>query len=255
MVYFLRSWWDSLSTFWSPQVGLFLLGLLQLIRLTWIRVLVSWLLLVLVLATLFYTSFFVCLPPLWGPVCLAVKTPWILVLSWIFFLYATFRASIKLKTWGYYYGYRWHWGWFMLACWLFIFLACYLFVTPLFLEWLLLPIWSSASLLGFLHTPFLGFFILFLLDSDGSVADLFLSLWRSFLMIFYNLPFCFITLFLIRLLFGIVRYFIFWTWLPFIIEDYVLLLFLPIPLYIWTVFYTKRLHEQFGWYFSDTNRG
>jgi len=102
----------------------------------------------------------------------------------------------------------------------------------------------------FIYRPIIWVFTLFLLDSKGGLRNLFLSVYRSFKMVIFNYPFYFcVTLalgffldavFLILIYFGLGY-----------MNFYISLLFLPVYLCIFTNFYVKRVHEQFGLYFSE----
>ena len=103
------------------------------------------------------------------------------------------------------------------------------------------------------------FFILFLLDSDGTISSVLKSVGRAVSMTVYNLPFVLIAwaalkvgflafCFTLRLLpIGLLKQrMLFYS----VSKKIAYLLLLPIPACIMTNFYIKRLHEQFGVYYE-----
>ena len=100
-------------------------------------------------------------------------------------------------------------------------------------------------------SPLIVFSILFITDSSVSIKRFFVSIKRAFIMVVYNYPGCAIFYFIFReLLLGLTTGLNI-IGLPLTIIDAIMLLLLPIPLVVFTCFYTKRLHDQFQRYFSS----
>ncbi len=158
--------------------------------------------------------------------------------------------------------------------WYFVSYWYYLVYVILFLPMLVVLISGPLSLVslspvgalflqgvaGFLQIILASFFILFLLDSDGSPKAAFLSLWRAIKMLIYNIPGAITALFLplvvltcvmliglaLGSLFNIAEHSglrVVLIQLSVLVGDVVMVCFM-------TNFYIKRLHDQSGLYFE-----
>lgn len=107
--------------------------------------------------------------------------------------------------------------------------------------------------------PAFLFSVLFFADSEGSIREWFNSLWRGVKMVFYNWPFCFISLVvflligagilmlsysLARLLLSVTEYFS--------VAGILFLCLVPFMVTYFKNFYIKRVHDQFKLYFPGT---
>lgn len=127
----------------------------------------------------------------------------------------------------------------------------------LFFKGVLFQIWPVEKqvlrIAIFNLTPLLILWILFMLDARKTVGQYALSLWRAFLMLFYNYPFFFIVYASLRLGIGITfllsRHFALQQ--PWHIIGWLALFIVIIPYYVCflTNVYVKRLHEQFAVYY------
>ena len=274
-----QSWKESLSVFAPKNVKLFFLVNIKRILESYKFILlhVGWLILLTIAAEVWYNrysmihgqSYFLIIP----------------LLGWfsVFFLmYLIIRPSIKRKSFNYYKDYKKHFLSFIILSVLFFILAV-LFGKLLAhaSKWLVLFLFKGQPLPEFLIigylvllrlltatflfslpfanipiyiAPLLTFWILFMLDSNGGIRALWQSIVRGCKMVWYNYPFCFIMFSLLCLLWYGLDILIVWLfgassffYLPFIYN-----LLLPIPLSIFTIFYTKRIHEQFGLYYPQS---
>ena len=103
--------------------------------------------------------------------------------------------------------------------------------------------------------PLFSFCMFFLLDSRGRITDAFKSLWRAFKFIVYNYPFCLIAYALVLGLGYLLKLAVFKLLGPTTI--FITLaesLFAVIPLSLYVMFYTKRLHEQFALYYPESRK-
>ena len=269
MYYFFRSWKESVSLFIPKHAKFFFLVTLKSIIQSYklIAVHLWWLFGISYLTDLLYSRYFgtksyFCIVPL---------------LSWfftIFFIYLIIRPSIKRKNWNYYKGYLLRFPYF-------VFFSIIAFMIPiimllignkiayltfsiswifymLFLPFLIIPILISfliaPDVVALYTSPLLTFLILFMLDSTGSISDVFQSIVRAFKMMIYNYPFC-IIMFIIFILCSVISQMSIAHYFgieSFLLSSLVANLILPIPLCILTNFYTKRLHDQFGLYYPET---
>lgn len=277
MYYFFRSWRDSLSLFIPQNAKLFLLVTLKTILTSYKKILTDlwWLLLISSLVEYGIKK------------AGLIKSEWSLAptLLWLFVFYLMYRIarpSLPQKNWRYYLTDWWKFIYFILLSLLAISLPIILLHIPQqisfhvgqqppfmqqLLSYLYLLIFGIPliifSLLAFLMapnvmpvyvSPLLSFIVLFLLDSRGTPADFFKSIWRALKMVIYNYPFCLIMYTVI--LFGtyylqqLIYYFLGGNTLLF--STLVGTLAFVIPLSIWTMFYTKRLHDQFNLYYPES---
>jgi hypothetical protein len=93
-----------------------------------------------------------------------------------------------------------------------------------------------------------------MLDSTGSISDVWHSVVRAFKMMIYNYPFCIIMfiIFILCSVLGQMTVAYYFGVSSFLLSSLVANLILPIPLCILTNFYIKRLHDQFGLYYPET---
>lgn len=269
MYYFFRSWRDSLSLFIPQNAKLFSLVTLKTIINSYKKILKDLWWLFLVSAAVEYGFRKLCIVgSLW---CIV---PLLLWLAIIFIMYLIIRPSIPQKNWHYYLSHWYYFIYFALFSALaislpYIFLsisqkiaAWTLYIHPIFF-YLYIPFLFIPILLAFIiapevlpiySSPLLSFFLFFLIDSRGSILDSLKSVWRALKMVVYNYPFC--LLFYTALLFGtyylqqLIRYVFGPT--NFLFSTLVGTLALAIPLCIWSVFYTKRLHDQFNLYYPES---
>lgn len=269
MYYFFRSWRDSLSLFIPQNAKLFSLVTLKTIINSYKKILKDLWWLFLVSAAVEYSFRKLCIVgSIW---CIIPVILWLIT---IFSMYLIIRPSVPKKDWRYYLS---HWKYFIyfagfsaLAISLpYIFLqisqkiaAWTLYIHPIFF-YLYVPFLFVPILLAFIiapevlpiySSPLLSFLIFFLLDSRASVFDNLKSLWRAIKMVVYNYPFCLLVYTV--LLFGtyylqqMIRYFLGPS--NFLFSTLIGTLALAIPLCIWSVFYTKRLHDQFNLYYPES---
>lgn len=269
MYYFFRSWRDSLSLFMPQNAKLFSLVTLKSIL----------------------NSYRIIFKDLWWLLLLAwatgygIKNGWIGLIRgqllqlfvWliiIFIIYLIIRPSLPRKNWGYY-GSKWPLFFYFVPLSLLALALPFIFlrlatevglwaitIQPLFYYLYLLIVWlpvglafiAAPEVLPIYSSPLLSFIFLFLFDSRGTPLDLLKSIWRALKMVMYNWPFCAIVYTV--LLFGayylqIGIYKLLGTH-TFLSSTLVGTLALVIPLCLWTMFYTKRLHDQFNLYFPES---
>ena len=260
MTYLFGSWKESLSLFRPNNAKLFFLVTLKsiftayktiILHLGWLIILSS-LLQAMIAGTLGKGS----------PVMLIPTLGWSII---IFCMYLIVRPSIQRKNYAYYGRFWHHFIYFILTSiaavliddairWLFISIcncipSLAVFNIPVFTI-LLLPAMGVDSYIS----PVVSFILFFMLDQKASFINTLRAVARGFKMGFYNYPFCLIMLiifvgFFISINVGLMillksRY-----------TSFIILMLLPIPLCVWSNFYTKRLHDQFGLYYPDTMRG
>lgn len=244
MLYLLRSWLDSLAIFLPKNIVLFLLVTFKLLYSFYKRILLSWLFLVLLFSVILAVIKPSCVPLLWATPLTVVRSPWFLVLVWAFFLYATLRPSISLKNVAYYVSYWRHFIWFILG-WV-LFISIEFGITKSLIVYT--PYRLYFSYIGSLFAPFFAFYTLFLLDTAGGLLSPLYSGLRSATMVAYNLPFCLLSWAFFKYT-GMGLYELI-NMMPIsvAVENYLMLLVLPIPIAFYTQFYTKRLHDQFQVY-------
>lgn len=269
MYYFFRSWRDSLSLFIPQNAKLFSLVTLKTIINSYKKILKNLWWLFVLSATVEYTfSKLSIIGNIW---CIIPLLLWIIT---IFCIYLIIRPSILHKNWRYYLS---HWYYFLfffcyslLAISLpYIFLrvsreigAWALYNHPIFF-YLYFPFLFFPVLVAFIiapeilpiyTSPLLSFMIFFYLDSRGGILDGFKSIWRALKMVIYNYPFC--LLIYSALLFGtyylqqLIRYLFGPT--NFLFSTLVGILTLVVPVCVWSVFYIKRLHDQFNLYYPES---
>ncbi len=269
MYYFFRSWRESVSVFIPKHAKLFFLVTAKSIMASYklIAVHLWWLFGLSYLTDLLYSRYF----GINSYFCIVPLLSWFLT---IFFIYLIVRPSIKRKKWDYYKGYLLRFGYFVLfsiiafmipvllllignkiafltfsISWVFYVLFLPLLIIPILISFLIAP-----NVVTLYTSPLLTFLILFMLDSTGSISDVFQSIVRAFKMMIYNYPFCIIT-FIIFILCSVIGQL---AIIHFFGRDSILLsslaanLILPIPLCILSNFYIKRLHDQFALYYPET---
>lgn len=198
--------------------------------------------------------------------------PLILWLLFVFMLYLTVRPSLHKKEFNYYKGYAGYFIYFLILCIVAGMIPFYFRYTSkviadwalnsspwyalLYVPFLYLPLpftFAAPEIVPMYVMPLFSFCMLFLLDSRGRIIDVFLSIWRAIKLIAYNLPFCLIAYALICGLSYVYKWVLFTALGPYTI--FITLaesLFAVIPLSIYTMFYIKRLHEQFTLYFPES---
>ncbi len=133
--------------------------------------------------------------------------------------------------------------------------------------WFIILLWLTAT------SPVFIFFLLFLLDSDKRPKQFVLSFYRSFKMIIYNYPLCW----LLVVGFYCIGYVVYYgmslqmpsialqqsqteAWsreIEMMLEStigFLKVLLSPIPICIFANIYIKKLHEQFDLYFTQPNQ-
>ncbi len=274
-----QSWKESLSVFAPKNAKLFFLVTIKRILESYKFILlhVGWLILLTIAAELWYNRYsmvhghsYFLLIPLLG---------WFFV---FFLMYLIIRPSIKRKSFHYYKDYKKHFlSFIVLSLLFFIFAVIFGYSIVTASKWLVLHLFKDQALpqaiivaylilmrtataiflfsLPFANiplyvAPLLTFWILFMLDNNGGIKALWQSIVRGCKMVWYNYPFCFIMFGLFCIFWYGIDMIIIWLfgapcffYLPFIYN-----LLLPIPISIFTNFYTKRIHEQFGLYYPET---
>lgn len=260
----LISWKESVSIFLPSNAKLFFLVFLKTLLSTYKNVLLYgwWAFLLTLLATSYLVFYplvlFTYVNPIWT------------AFIWFFIAFLSARPSVKLKTWGYYKDYWIHGIFLLLMALLLQWAMALLFTgalyiaqcTPAFMGYgitlaltpLALFFFLSFDIFLLLISPWFLFFALFVCDSLPSFKRFFVSGWRASIMVFYNYPWCVIIYFGFRYLLGFLVMGLHALAVPFLIINAIMLLLLPIPVVMVTCFYTKRLHDQFNYYFPATNR-
>lgn len=267
MRYLFRSWRDSLSLFIPENAKLFCLVTLKSILNSYKILFINlwWLFIFALGSEAVYYRYF-------GPESFFALVP---ALAWLviaFCLFLTIRPSLHKKDLRYYLGYGWYFIYFLIICILIMLIPYYSkiiskeiadwtlnsnrFFFFLYIPFLFIPLlftFVNPDLLPIYLAPIAGFFMFFLLDSRGKINDGFKSLWRTIKLIAYNYPFCVIAYAIFiglgyALKFGISSLF----GSSFILMTFIETIFAVIPLCIYAMFYTKRLHEQFTLYFPES---
>lgn len=269
MYYFFRSWRDSLSLFIPQNAKLFSLVTLKTILSSYKKILKDlWWLIALSAIVEYGIKMTPSMVGLWHLI------PLLLWLCVIYIMYLIIRPSLPQKNWRYYVTGWWKYIYVLLLSFAaialpYIFLKISLkianwavFGHPIFF-YLYFPFLYAPILLAFVvapevlpiyTSPLLSFIIFFLLDSRGTPVDLVKSLWRGLKMVIYNYPFCllaytvllFSTYYLQVLLYRLLGiHNIFFSTLAGTLA-------MVIPLSIWSMFYTKRLHDQFNLYYPES---
>jgi hypothetical protein len=261
---FFNSWLESLALFIPRNAKLFFLVVLKTALSTYKHLaFYGWWAFLLVLisssvALYLPASWFVFIKPIW------------LGFFWFFMIILSVRPSTKRKTWPYYLDYIPHFFFLLLVSFgvtgimnLLLSLTyslasqgstilTYIFMLLLYPIVFLLSF--SFDLYMWWFSPWLIFTALFVCDSHFSISRFMRSLWRALLMVIYNFPFCIIFYFALRWFLILVLYALHAFGVPSIVGNGLVLLFSPVPIVIFTCFYTKRLHDQFGYYFPDTTK-
>lgn len=269
MLYFFRSWKESLSLFIPKHAKLFFLITLKSILQSYKFIILhlGWLFAGSALLDLGYSH--IC--PNQSIICLLPLLGWF---ATIFGMYLIIRPSMKRKGWDYYkdngikfiyfilfsvIAYSVSYGMLLGASHI-VYLTqhihtyFYVLLLPLLLLPILVTFLMPPDLIILYVSPLLTFFILFMLDGDNSFKNIMQSIVRAFKMIFYNYPFCILAfVFFVICSMG-------YTMLvvslvskeSFLLSPILSNALLPIPLCILTNFYVKRLHDQFGLYYPET---
>ncbi len=151
-----------------------------------------------------------------------------------FTLCLSVRPSVYLKNFGYFTQYLKHL--FHFSIWAILFMATNYAVG------------FEFSLLSF----FFIFSVLFLLDSDGSIKASLYSLFRGLKMVWFNIPFCVITIVVFKMFTFVLLFIVNLVFSNQLMTDEIVMLgvmaILPLPISFITNFYTKKVHDQFGLY-------
>lgn len=257
----LQTWQDSLLLFKPKSFNLFLLVTLKSIRETYFLLVKKWWWLIMI--TFFFDALFFSVQTvtffnsfgrsfLWAPL--------------VFIIFLLVRPSVTLKTYTYCMRYQWQLLFFFiliffLYVWLFImqWLTGYGYIIAQVMNYIsyalfLLPLYCAGILLYL--SPFVIFFLLFILDSDKTIRSFLFSGVRALKMVLYNYPFCFVTFTVLLSLFLMVKWLIaffisviptYWHSVSYVF----IVLLLPLPICFFTTLYIKKLHEQFVLYFGE----
>jgi len=257
------SWKESLSLFLPKNAKLFFLVFLKTLLSTYKNAFIyGWWAFALSLCAV---SLVIYVPLL----TVSYINPVILSFLWAYMVFLSARPSTQLKSWRYYSSYLVHGLWIFLVIivlsWLWNFLFTAAFHAASLSVWISYPL--ALSLYGLVFTfffsldfylwiisPWTIFFSLFVFDSLRSFPRFMLSMWRSLKMVLSNYPFCFILYAVIRVGLWGLGVLLKMIGMPLVVTNGIMLLLLPIPIVLFTCFYTKRLHDQFGFYFSTTPR-
>lgn len=266
MHYFFRSWRDSLSLFMPQNAKLFSLITFKAIINTYKTVFKNlwWLLAAALISEIVYYRYFL--------KTLFTLIPLLLWFLFAYMVYVSVRPSLSKKDLTYYKGYLPYFIYFVVLCILAGLIPFYftyisniiadlaLNIHPFFfflyfpLMYFPLPFtFVMPEILPMYLLPLCSFWIFFLLDSRGCLPDLFKSFWRALKLVAYNYPFCIIAYALILGLGYILKLAI----SAFLGSTSIFLtvgesLFAVIPLCVYGMFYTKRLHEQFTLYYPES---
>lgn len=261
MLKLLVSWRESLTLFIPKNAKLFFLVVLKTLISTYKHLLkYGWPVFLIALISSSYLLFI----PMRLFLLSYVSPLWITFL-WVFWIILAVRPSTKLKSWRYFSEYLWH-GLFLLATAFFVSLAMQLLIMIAFnlasaqsvvsayaitigLYPIVFSLLFSFDIYLWSISPWFLLSSFFVLDSGPSFKRFLTSLWRAFLMVIYNYPFCFIVYVIFRYVLNTLGYFLHSVGLPLILSNGIMLILLPIPITIFACFYTKRLHDQFGYYF------
>ena len=249
MTVFFQSWKESFSLFFHKNAKRFFWITVKTILQSYKYIFkhIWWLFLLSCILDSIYTRYY-------GPASWFLLIPLFSWLVTIFFMYLIIRPSIKRKSFDYYKQYSLQLIYFIVLTILFsalfatVLMQCTGFKAFLLMHTLILfpfgPIFTA---------PLLSFMILFMLDSNGTILSFFKSIIRAIKMTLYNYPFCFIMLLLFTLLAYLYQMVIFYMGQNSIVSSSIIShALLPIPLSIWTNFYTKRIHDQFELYYPQT---
>ena len=260
----LLSWKESLSLFLPKNATLFFLVVVKTLISTYKNAFFyGWWAFAL---GLLGSGYLIAVPLIFSPY---IKLIW-LCSFWFYFIIVSARPSIKLKGLGYYKDYLLHAAYlifFMIllhaVMQLLVAAACKLayahctffsYALTLALHPIVFALFFTFDLYAFFLSPWIIFFALFLSDSLPRAKRFALSPWRALKMVFYNYPWCAIMYILFRGIIGIVASVLQSIGLSSILSNAIMLALLPIPIVVITCFYTKRLHDQFGYYFYTHER-
>lgn len=256
MNFLLHSFKESLA-FFSPAQGKMMVlviskGLLSTYRN--IFVYFWWLLFASVMADNVYTWFLKKYPKSYSVILLVPLAIWTIVALAV---YVSARPSIMRKSYQYYMQY----SIFFFPLFLFI-IVSNIAVENFFrvIAYYGLSYGALIPVLGFVPSFYIPFFlsplcilfVFFMLDGPVSIAGFFNAFWYAIKMLLYNYPFFFI-LFLI----GVSIYRVIMMAQPYFgnyAELVAQLILLPLMACIIVTFYTKRLADQFGLYYSDQGK-
>ena len=188
----------------------------------------------------------------------------VLILQFIplFILFLTVRPSVSIKNYSYYGGYYKHY-----------FFSYAILMGLVFAQFI--PFLRGSLLISktFILSPFVSFFMFFYLDSDGSIREVFLSIYRAFKMLFFHVPLIIVMLVIFSYAFsGSIYVFnqnlhklfeaelsikeesfhliILLRDLAYLVASYLLL---PFIICFYNNFYIKKVHEQFNLYFPNNS--
>lgn len=264
-----QSWKESLSLLAPKNASLvFLVTIKRIAQSYKYLILHGWWVLLLIAAGIF-------LPQPWQN---SYSLTFFQIFCWFLFfflMYLIVRPSIKHKGFDYYRQYLKYFLIFILLSFLcgvvtlvignitlYIKNAAFWFLAQMMgtsvralLPYYLISLYIVCALL-FLSLPFLPLYInplftctiLFMLDNRLSIRSFFRAIWQSIKMVIYNWPF-------FSLMYGVSIFFyaLLSTYLaPYFIEPFVKNLLVPIPVSLWTIIYTKRLHDQFSLYYPES---
>lgn len=261
MTYLFRSWKESLLIFLPKNAKLFFLVVLKTIIRSY-KILFRdcwWLVALSIISEVIYDFYF-------GVASYFVLFPLFFWLITIFCMYLIIRPSVHKKNVGYYLQHKSHFLYYLSASFIMhavahalVLIGSYIVtkqaLPPLISLILFLP-FLTIPFLSIYTTPLVSFFLFFILDKKSGIRNFCISLVQAFKMLFYNYPFCFI---LLSLFFGVyaamnvvMHHFFGNTGIVITLYSYMVYLLLPIPISIWSIFYTKRLHDQFGLYYPES---
>ncbi len=268
MRYFFRSWRDSLSLFLPQNAKLLCLASLKSIVQS-VRILLRnawWLFIASAVTEYSYLRYF--------PQTFFCIIPLLLWLTTIFIIYLVLRPSLAPKNWRYYRAHARYFVPFVVFTFIIALIPfTVILLNNLIISWtfntnsafsiLFIPLLTLPALLSFViapnilplyASPLLSSMIFFVLDRPLSIGNCFKAIWRALKMIIYNYPFCII----IYSLFVLVAYGMQRACLllggasTFLLSTLVGTICLLIPLSILSVFYSKRLHDQFNLYYPES---
>ncbi|MFZ5953556.1 MAG: hypothetical protein ACOYT8_00485 [Candidatus Dependentiae bacterium] len=107
---------------------------------------------------------------------------------------------------------------------------------------------SLVWFVGFSYAAFISFFTLFWLDASITITSFLTAFKNAFLMIFYNLPFVFL-LSLFAAVGAQILLFLCYIIPCKLVSIFIIIGFAPIVLSVFSIFYSKKVHEQFDLYF------
>lgn len=170
-------------------------------------------------------------------------------------LYLSTRPSVELKTYSYFAKYLVHGVY--IGIWLLLYNWTKL--IGLFLGWG--PLFGAYRAIFSLVTVF---FIMFLLDSNGSLLEVGKSIVRAFKMFLYTIPICLLGWLLVSSFCAVIYWFNsflisgisylvakeYHTVIALLLDKINFLLFMPIPASFFANVYIKQVYEHFGLYYD-----